>query len=110
MFSVDNSDNDMQDTWLADDAQWTSLLSNESGQSRSELEDFSSEGVTGKQTPSCSNGKGPIKIPGVLRIGDTALLRNRQPTLPAERSFAIKIEWRLFTLSGSSIISDGKLT
>lgn len=106
MFSVEN---DMQDTWLADEAQWPSLLSNASRQSRSELENFTSESVTRKQTPSSSNGKGPIKTPGVLRTRDAALLRNGQPTLPAEKSFAIQVGWRLFRLSGASIISDGKL-
>jgi len=105
MFSVENH---MQDTWLADDAQGPSLRSNGSGQSRPELENFTSETVTRKQTPSSSNGKGPIQTPGVLRTGDAALLRDGQPTLPAEKSFAIQIGWRLVRLSGASIMSDGK--
>lgn len=99
----------MPDTWFADDAQGSSLLSNGSGQSRPELEDFTFETVTRKQTPSSSIRKGPIKISGVLRTGDAALPRNEQPTFPAEKSFAIQIGWRLFRLSWASIMSDGKL-
>lgn len=106
MFSVDNH---TQESWLVDDIQGASLQSNGSGQSRSELENFTSETGTSKQTPSSFNGTGPIKTPGVLRTGDVALLRNGQPTLPAEKSFAIQIGWKLFRLSGASIMSDGKL-
>jgi hypothetical protein len=105
MFSVDHN---IQDIWLDGDAQGTSILFNETRQTQSGLEDFTSRTVTSEQTPS-SYGKGPIKTPGVLRTGDAQFLRDGQPSLPAERSFAIQIGWRLFRLSGASIMSDGKL-
>lgn len=109
MFAVDNH---AQDPWLADDVQGGSMVSSVSERSRSDLGDFTSETVTRKQSSgpvSTWNGKGPIKTPGVLRTGDAALMRNGQPTLPAEKAFAIQIGWKLFRLSGASIMSDGKL-
>ncbi len=108
MFATDEH---VQEPWLAEDLQGESIVSSVSGQSRSDLDNFTSEIIKGKQpsgTSSVANGKGPIKIPGVLRTGDAALLRNGQPTLPAEKAFAIQIGWRLFRLSGASIMSDGK--
>lgn len=108
MFAVDEH---AQDLWLADNVQAESLVSGASGQSRSDLNNFTSEVTKGKQPSgpsSIANGKGPLKTPGVLRTGDAALLRNGQPTLPAEKAFAIQIGWRLFRLSGASIMSDGK--
>ena len=105
MFAADN-----QDAWLADDAPGGSLVSSVSGNSRSEFDNFASETVPGKQSgpPSITNGKGSLKIPGVLRTGDAALMRNGQSALPAEKAFAIQIGWRLFRLSGASIASDGE--
>lgn len=105
MFSVNHN---IQDIWLDGDAQGTPILFNETEQTQSGLEDFTSRTVISEQTPS-SYGKGLIKTPGVLRTGDAQFLRDGQPSLPAERSFAIQIGWRLFRLSGASIMSDGKL-
>lgn len=102
-------DNSLQDIWLADEAQGPTLLSNGSIPSRSEIGNTASEYVTGKHTPSSSTGKGPVKTPGVLRTGNAALLRDGNSTLPAEKAFAIQIGWKLFRLSGTSIMSDGKL-
>ena len=107
MYAVDSRS---QDLWVGDDAQGASLVSSVSGLSKSDFETFTADNVGGKQASSASsmaNGKGPIKTPGVLRTGDAALLRNGQPTLPAEKAFAIQIGWRLFRLSGASIMSDG---
>ena len=108
MFTADGQ---AQDLWLADDAQGESIVSSVSGPSRSELENFTTDLVKGKQRsepPSIANGNGPAKIPGVVRTGDANLLRNGQPTLPAEKAFAIQIGSRLFRLSGASIMSDGE--
>ena len=105
-------DEHTQDPWLVDDAQGESIISGVSGQSHSDLDTFTSQTVKGKEAAGPSlivNGKVPIKTPGVLRTGDSALLRNGQPTLPAEKSFPIQIGSRLFRLSGASIMSDGKL-
>ena len=105
-------DENSQDPWLIDEAQGESLVSSVSGQSRSDLDTYTSEIVKGKQRSgpsSIANGTGPIKTPGVLRTGDAALLRGGKPTLPAEKAFAIQIGWRLFRLSGASIMSDGRL-
>ena len=104
-------DDQTQDLWLADEAQAESLISGTSSRSRSEFDNFTSETAKGKKRtgpPSISNGKAPIKTPGILRTGDASLLRNGQPTLPAEKAFAIQIGWRLFRLSGASIMSDGE--
>ena len=98
-----------QDSWLPDDIQSESLSTSVSG--RQDFENFTPETIVGKKSSeaaSIANGKGPIKTPGVLRTGDAALLRNGQPTLPAEKAFAIQIGWRLFRLSGASIMSDGE--
>ena len=109
MFSVNDT---AQDLWAGDDTQGGSLPSSASGHSRSEFENFAAENVGGKQAPGFSstpNGKAPIKTPGVLRAGDTLLMRNGQSTLPPEKAFSIQIGWKLFRLSGASIMSDGKL-
>ena len=92
-----------QDLWVGDDTQGGSLLSSASGHSRSEFDNFAAENVRGP------NGKAPIKTPGVLRTGDMLLTRNGQSALPLEKAFSIQIGWRLFRLSGASIMSDGKL-
>lgn len=108
MFSVNNSTHDL---WVGDDTQGGSLVSSVSGQSRSEFENFAAENVGGKQASNpLSNalGKGHIKTPGVLRTGEAVLMRNGQPVLPVEKAFSIQIGWRLFRLSGASIMSDGK--
>ena len=109
MYSVNNNG---QDLWVGDETQGGSLVSSVSGQSRSEFENFAAENVGGKQassTPSNTFGKVPVKTPGVLRTTDAALMRNGQSILPAEKAFSIQIGWRLFRLSGASIMSDGKL-
>ena len=109
MFSVNDT---TQDLWVGDDTQGGSLVSSTSGYSRSEFENFAAENGGGKQAPGFSsipNGKAPIKTPGVLRAGDTLLMRNGQSTLPPEKAFSIQIGWKLFRLSGASIMSDGKL-
>ena len=108
MFSMNNS---TQDLWVGDDMQGGSLVSSVSGQSRSEFENFAAENVGGKQASnpfSNALGKGSIKTPGVLRTGEAALMRNGQSMLPVEKAFSIQIGWRLFRLSGASIMSDGK--
>ena len=105
-------DDTAQDFWGGDDTQAGSLLSSASGHTRSEFDNFAAENVGGRHAPGFSpnpNGKAPIKTPGVLRTGDTLLTRNGQSTLPAEKAFSIQIGWRLFRLSGASIMSDGKL-
>lgn len=100
-----------QDLWAGDDAQGGSLVPSLSG-AASDFENFTSEAVSGKQpagTSSAANEqRAPIRTPGVLRTTDAALLRNGQTTLPAEKAFAIQIGWRLYRLSGASIMSDGK--
>ena len=109
MFSVNDTP---QDLWVGDDTQGGSLLSSVSGHTRSEFDNFAAENVGGRQAPGFSpnpNGKAPTKTPGVLRTGDTLLMRNGQSALPAEKAFSIQIGWRLFRLSGASIMSDGKL-
>ena len=101
-----------QDFWGGDDTQGGSLLSGASGHTRSEFDNFAAENVGGRPAPGFSpnpNGNAPIKTPGVLRTGDTLLMRNGQSALPAEKAFSIQIGWRLFRLSGASIMSDGKL-
>lgn len=112
MFTADGQ---VQDLWLADDAQGESIVSSVSGPSRSDLDNFTAglvkDLVKGKQRsepPSIANGSGHTKIPGVVRTGDANLLRNGQPTLPAEKAFAIQIGSRQFRLSGASIMSDGE--
>ena len=109
MFSVNDT---AQDLWVGDDTQGGSLLSSASGHSRSEFENFAAENVGGRQAPDFSpnpNGKAPMKTPGVLRTGDALLTRNGQSALPLEKAFPIQIGWRVFRLSGASIMSDGKL-
>ena len=89
------------------------MVSSLSGPSRSEFESFTTENVGSKRVTvssasSDSNGKAPIRTPGVMRKGDL-LLRNGKSILPHEKAFSIQIGWRLFRLSGASINSDGKL-
>lgn len=101
-----------QELWTGEDVQGTSLVSSASGQSRSDLESFAPETIARKITStasSVSNGNnGVFKIPGVLRIGEAASMGYGQATLPAEKAFSLQIGWRLFRLSGASIMSDGK--
>ena len=102
-------DSGSQDLWVGDDAQGGSLVSSGSGLSRTDFDNFTPDIVAAKKASSVPNGRVPReKPPGVLRIGDAALLRNGQPTLPVEKAFAIQIGWRLFRLSGASIMSDGE--
>jgi hypothetical protein len=108
MFAVVNS---APDLGMGDDTQGGSLVSSILGPPRSDFENFAADSLTPREashTSSVTNGKWPIKTPGVLRTGDAALMRNGQPTLPAERPFTIQIGWRLFRLPGASIMSDGK--
>ena len=105
MFTVDNH---AQDMWVGDD-----VASSVSVPSRSEFENFTAENVGRRKiTPSgassMSNGKLPIKTPGVMRTSDL-LTRNGQSILPHEKAFSVQVGWRLFRLSGASINSDGKL-
>ena len=112
MFAVDNLPQDM---WLGDDIPGGSIASSVSGPSRSEFEhlpNFTAENAgRRKKIPSgassVSNGKHPVKTPGVMRTNDL-LMRNGQSILPHEKAFSIQIGWRLFRLSGASINSDGK--
>ena len=101
-----------QDLWVGDDIQGGALLSSVSGHTRSEFDNFAAETVGGRQAPGFSpnpNGKATTKTPGVLRTGDSLLMRNGQSVLPAAKAFSIQIGWRLFRLSGASIMSDGRL-
>ena len=108
MYSVDHS----QDIWPPDDAQAGSLVSSVSGHSRTELDTFTGEMVTGSEplrSASINNGsQAPFKTPGILRTMDKSLARNGLPLLPPEKAFSIQIGWRLFRLSGASITSDGE--
>lgn len=110
MFAVENQP---QRLWPPDDVHGESLVSSGSGKPRSELNQFTSENIGGRQPSEASSttndSGGPFKTPGVLRIGDSALLRNGRPALPAEKAFAIQIGWRLYRLSGASIMSDGTI-
>lgn len=110
MLAVDNHGQEM---WVGDDVQGGSIASSVSGPSRSELENFTAQNVGRRKiTPSgassISNGKPPVKVPGVMRTSDL-VMRNGQSILPNEKAFSIQIGWRLFRLSGASINSDGKL-
>lgn len=110
MFAVDNRTHDM---WVGDDGQGGSIVSSISVPSRSEFENFAPEHVGGKKTTvstssSVSNGRAPIRTPAVMRTGDL-MMRNGVYSLPNEKAFSIQIGWRLFTLSGASINSDGEL-
>lgn len=68
--------------------------------------------MTRKPAPgwaSPQNGKYPLAgVPGVLRLKDGLANRNGDCTLPHDKAFSIQIGWRLFRLSGASIMSDGK--
>ena len=110
MFALDNH---AQGMWVGDDVQGGSIASSLSVPSRSEFENFTADNVgrrklTQSAASSLSNGKTPVKTPGVMRTGDP-LMRNGQSILPHEKAFSIQIGWRLFRLSGASINSDGKL-
>ena len=121
MFSLDRQ----QDLWPTDDVQGGSLVSSTSAQSRSEFEAFASaepqvaakqqlqqQQQTSSRSPSAQTQNGttipsikvPTRAPGVIRTGET---RNGQGSLPPEKAFSIQIGWRLFRLSGASIMSDG---
>ena len=109
MFTVENH---AQDMWIGDDMQGGSITSSLSALSRSDLENFTPENVGRRKiTPSgassLSNGKLPLKTPGVMRSSDL-LMRNGQSILPHEKAFSIQIGWKLFRLSGASINSDGE--
>ena len=107
MFAVEHT----QELWPLEDAQGGSLVSSVSGHSRSELENYTGETLPGNEPlPSTSGGNGtqaPFKTPGILRTTDKTLTRNGQSALPPEKAFSIQIGWRLFRLSGASIMSDG---
>lgn len=108
MFSVDHS----KELWPQEDAQGGSLVSSISGQSKSEFENYTTEAIAG-QEPSRSNSaangsQAPFKVPGVLRMTEKTIAKNGQRSLPLEKAFSIQIGWRLFRLSGASIMSDGK--
>ena len=105
-------ENHTQDMWNGDDMQGGSITSSLSALSRSDLENFAPENVgrrkiTASGASSLSNGKLPLKTPGVMRTSDL-LMRNGQSILPHEKAFSIQIGWRLFRLSGASINSDGE--
>ena len=118
MFSLDRQ----QDLWPPEDVQAGSLVSSASGQSRSEFEAFASAEphvaatqAVPSRSPSMQNGsapslKAPSRTPTVLKspTGDGVLSRNGPSSnLPAGKAFSIQIGWRLFRLSGASIMSDG---
>ncbi|KAL9133564.1 MAG: hypothetical protein Q9175_005259 [Cornicularia normoerica] len=99
-----------QDMWVGDDVPGGSILPSVSGPLQSEFDNFTAETagrkkITLSRASSLSNGKAPIKTPGVMRTGDL-LMRNGQSKLPHEKAFSIQIGWRLFRLSGASINSD----
>ena len=109
MYAVNSSN---QDLWVGDDDQGDSLVSSVSGNVKSDFETFADAMTAGapSRASSLTNGKNTsvTQTPGVLRTGDASLMRNGQPTLPAERPFTIQVGWRLFRLSGASIMSDCK--
>ena len=108
MLSVERA----QELWPPDDAQGGSLVSSISGLSRSELEKYTLENAAENEVSrSTSTGNGnqtSFKIPGVLRTTDVTGPRNGHRSLPPEKAFSIQIGWKLFRLSGASIMSDGK--
>lgn len=67
--------------------------------------------VTKKQAPgwaSPQNGKHPLtNVPGILQSKEALAYRNGDCALPHDRAFSVQIGWRLFRLSGASIMSDG---
>ncbi len=76
MFAVNNS---APDLGMGDDTQGGSLVSSISGPPRSDFENSAADSLTPREasyTSSVTNGKWPIKTPGVLRTGDAALMRN----------------------------------
>ena len=85
-----------------------------SDRSKQDLESFTSQAqvAAGKQasepisTPHDYNIS--ARTPGILPCGDAILYQNGQCPLPAEKAFSIQIGWRLFRLSGASIMSDGE--
>lgn len=108
MFSVEHT----QEPWAPEETQGESLVSSTSGQSRSELDNYTGEAIAGNEsTHSVSAGNGiqvPFKIPAILRAAEKSRERSGQQSLPPEKAFSIQIGWRPFRLSGASIISDGK--
>ncbi len=103
---------DSQDVWMGDEGQGGSIVSSVSGQSRSDFDAFAPETVPGNQpsgASSTANGqKGSLKTPGVMRVGEGLPMKNGQKPLAPEKAFSIQIGWRLFRLSGVSIMSDGQ--
>ncbi|KAG8528935.1 uncharacterized protein KY384_006624 [Bacidia gigantensis] len=101
--------------WAGDVVQDASTAASITDVNQFQFDDFTPEAsaVARLQAPtsgtdSPSNGsKYPAKVPGVLRQGDPMLYRNGDGALPPEKAFAIQIGWRLFRLSGASILSDG---
>lgn len=45
-------------------------------------------------------------VPGVLRSGEMAFNKTTRGSLPAEKAFSVQIGWKLFRLSGASLMSD----
>ena len=45
-------------------------------------------------------------VPGVLRTGAMSFTKATRGSLPAEKAFSIQIGWKLFRLSGASLMSD----
>lgn len=101
-----------QEIWPGDRAQGGSVVPTLSG-ATSDFDNFTSDNVGGKQPsgPSSSGNehRGTRQTPGVVRTGELLLRNGPGSTLPAEKAFAIQIGWRLFRLSGASIMSDGEL-
>ena len=100
--------------WAGEETRDGSEAPSASERARSDLETFTPEAIAvSRRQPSESssmrNGyKSSARTPGVLRSGDPSLYLNGKSALPAEKAFSIQIGWRLFKISGASIMSDGK--
>ena len=102
--------------WTGEDIQ-DGAISGSISDSASLFENFTNETVapvsrkeTAASSTSSKNGyKAPARIPGVLRSGDAEIYRNGEVVLPQDKPFSIQVGWRLFKLSGASLMSDGWL-
>ena len=101
--------------WAGEETQDGAVSATISEGANSTFENFASEIIapaSGKATVASSvsskNGyKAPARIPGILRSGDAMAYRNGDAALPHDKAFSIQIGWRLFRLSGASLMSDG---
>lgn len=98
--------------WAVEEDQRSSAPPNME-KARSDLEGFTPESTAQARAQPSENSsvvnvhKASATTPGVMQSGDGALYRNGKCVLQAEKAFSIQIGWRLFKLSGASIMSDG---